>query len=208
MNQFILRGTYAFGLYGKNDCSISVAMPAVDHFDSGNAAGASGATGLGDTNLEFVKIFALGKLAHAPVLDVWFRPSNPNLGDTASTGTVLGAGYAASYPFTPNIQTLFFAQYQWTVERAPGTASVSNLKLRPFLICYWPYNFFTLTEFRVSPDFRNHNTELIPSAVLGRFFGPKQETNLTLTLDVPIDRFTRIHNEQFKLKLTWNYFFK
>jgi len=207
LDQVILKGTYAFGFSGKNDCSISVALPAMAHFDPGNMAAAAGASGIGDTNLELVKVFAVGKLAHAPVLDVWFRPNNPNLGDTASTGTVLGLGYAASYPCTPDIQTLFFMQYQWTVERAADTASVSNLKIRPFFICYWPDNFFTLTEFRVSPDFRNHYSQLIPSVVLGRFLGPKKEMNLTVTLDVPVDRYTRTNSEQFKLKVTWNYFF-
>ena len=208
LDQFILRGTYAFGFSGKNDCSVSVALPTMAHFDPGNMPRVASATGLGDTNLEFVKIFALGKLAHAAVLDVWFRPSNPNLGDTASTGTVLGLGYATSYPLTPNLRTLFFVQYQWTVEQAAGTASVSNLKLRPFLICYLPHSLFTLAEFRVNPDFQNNNTELTPSVVLGRFFGPKQKTNLTVTLDVPVDRFTRANNEKFKLKITWNYFFQ
>lgn len=205
--QLLLKGTYAFGVSGKNDCSISVALPAVAHFDSGNLSGLTGATGIGDTNLEFVKIFAFGKLAHAPVLDVYFRPSNPNLGDTATTGTVLAPGYATSYPFTKNIHTLLFVQYQGSVERAAGTAYVSNLLIRPFFICYWPHLFFTMMEFRLNPDFRNNHTYLIPSAVLGRFWNDKKNLNITATLDVPVDHYTRTNNEQFKLKVTFNYFF-
>lgn len=205
--QFILKGTYAFGFSGKNDCAISLALPAVAHFDPGNLPGVGEATGLGDTNLELVKVFALGRLAHAPVLDVYFRPSSPNLGDTASTGTVLAPGYAASYPFTDNIQTLLFVQYQWSVERAAGTAYVSNLLIRPFFICYWPHLFFSMTEFRLNPDFRSNHTYLIPSMILGKFLDEKKNLNLTATLDVPVDRFSRSQNEQFKLKVTFNYFF-
>lgn len=205
--QLNFKGTYAFGLSGKNDCSVSVALPAVAHFDPGNLPGWADATGLGDTNLEFVKIFALGKLAHAPVVDVYFRPSNPNLGDTASTGTVLAPGYAASYPVTANLQTLLLVQYQWTPERAAGTAYVSNLLIRPFCIYYWPQLFFTMTEFRVNPDFRNHQTYLIPSVILGRFLNEKKTQNLTATLDLPVDHYTRANNEQFKVKVTYNYFF-
>jgi hypothetical protein len=206
--QLILKGTYAFGFSGKNDYAISVALPAVAHFDPGNMPGVAEATGLGDTNVEFVKILAFGKLAHAPVLDVYFRPSNPNLGDTASTGTVLGPGYAASYPFTDNIQTLLFVQYQWSVERAADTAYVSNLLIRPFLIIYWPFELFTQTEFRVNPDFRNNHTYLIPSVILGKFLRPKKDMTLSATLDVPVDHYTRTNSEQFKLKVTFNYFFK
>ncbi len=205
--QFLLKGTYAFGFSGKNDCAISLALPAVAHFDSGNMSNVAGATGIGDTNLELVKIFAFGPLAHAPVLDVYFRPSNPNLGDTASTGTVLAPGYAASCFFTPNLKTLLFVQYQWSVERATGTAYVSNLMIRPFLICYQPHGFFTQTEFRLNPDFRNNHTYLIPSAILGKFLNEKKNLNLTATLDVPVDRYTRTNSEQFKLKVTFNYFF-
>jgi hypothetical protein len=51
LDQVILKGTYAFGFSGKNDCSISVALPAMAHFDPGNMAGAAGAYGIGDTNL-------------------------------------------------------------------------------------------------------------------------------------------------------------
>jgi hypothetical protein len=206
--QLNLKGTFAFGFSGKNDCAISVALPAVAHFDPGNMPGVAGATGIGDTNLELVKIFAFGQLAHAPVLDVYFRPSNPNLGDTASTGTVLGPGYAASYPFTDNIHTLLLVQYQWTPERAAGTAYVSNLLIRPFIICYWPHLFFTMTEFRVNPDFRHNRTYLIPSGILGRFLNEKKNLILTATLDVPVDHYTRTNSEQFKLKVTFNYFFK
>jgi hypothetical protein len=206
--QLILKGTYAFGFSGKNDWSLSVAPPAVAHFDPGNMAGVAGATGIGDTNLELVKIFAFGKLAPAPVLDVYFRPSNPNLGDTATTGTVLASGYAASYPFTDNVQILLFGQYQWTPERAAGTAYVSNLLIRPFFICYWPYSFFTMTEFRLNPNFRNNHTYLIPSVILGKFLNGKKNLNLTAALDVPVDRYTRANSEQFKLKVTCNYFFK
>jgi len=206
--QLILKGTYAFGFSGKNDCAISVALPAVAHFDPGNLAGVTGTTGLGDTNLEIVKVFAFGKLLHAPVMDVWFRPSNPNLGDTATTGTVLGPGYAASYPFTPNIKTLLFVQYQWSVERAAGTAYVSNLMIRPFLICYLPHSLFTQTEFRVNPDFRSNHIYLIPSVILGRFLTPEKNMTITATLDVPVDRYTRTNSEQFKLKVAVNYFFQ
>jgi len=206
--QLLFKGTYAFGCSGKNDCAISVALPAAAIFNAGNMPGLAGASGLGDTNLEFVKVLAWGKLAHAPVLDVYFRPSNPNLGDTASTGTVLAPGYAASYPCTDNMQTLLLVQYQWSVERAAGTAYVSNLLIRPFFICYWPHLFFTMTEFRVNPDFRNNHTYLIPSMVLGRFLNEKKNLNLTATLDLPVDHYTRTNSEQFKLKVTFNYFFK
>ena len=205
--QLLLKGAYAFGFSGKNDCAISVALPAVAHFDPGNLQGGARATGLGDINLEFVKVFASGQLAHAPVMDVWFRPSNPNLGDTATTGTMLGPGYAASYFFTPNIKTLLFVQYQWSVERAAGTAYASNLMIRPFLICYLPLSLFTQTEFRVNPDFRNNQTYLTPSLILGRFLTLEKNMTVTATLDVPVDRYTRVNNEQFKLKAAFTFFF-
>lgn len=64
-----------------------------------------------------------------------------------------------------------------------------------------------MTEFRLNPDFRSNHTYLIPSMILGRFLNEQKNLNLTATLDVPVDRFSRTQNEQFKLKVTFNYFF-
>jgi len=41
----------------------------------------------------------------------------------------------------------------------------------------------------------NRNIETIPAPIY-------------LSLDVPVDRYTRTNSEQFKLKVTFNYFFK
>jgi hypothetical protein len=152
-----VKGTFAFGFIGKNDCAISVALPALAHFDPGNRPGVTRAIGLGDPNLEIVKVLVFGKLLHAPVMDVYFRPS--------------------------------------------------NLMIRPFLICYWPHDLFTQTEFCVNPDFRSNHTYLIPSVILGRFLTPAKNMTLTASPDVPVDRYTRTHSEQFKLKVAVNYFF-
>jgi hypothetical protein len=55
---------------------------------------------------------------------------------------------------------------------------------------------------------RRTPTYLIPSVILGRFLTPEKNMTLTATLDVPVDRYTRTHSEQFKLKAAVNYFFQ
>jgi hypothetical protein len=44
--------------------------------------------------------------------------------------------------------------------------------------------------------------------ILGRFLTPEKNMTLTATLDVPVDRYTRTHSEQFKLKVAVNHFFQ
>jgi len=71
-----------------------------------------GPIGLGDTNLEIVKVFAFGKLLHAPVMDVWFRPGNPNLGDTATNGTAY-------------VSNLMIRPFPWIAIPAPIVSNLS-----------------------------------------------------------------------------------
>jgi hypothetical protein len=46
--------------------------------------------------------------------------------------------------------------------------------IRPFFIYYWSHLFFTMTEFRINPEFWNNHTYLIPSAILGKFLNEKR----------------------------------